>query len=875
MKRYLNIFIGLLLPLFAVSCLQEDMVPVVGNDEIVFTIDSGTQTKAVADTDIEAKVTHIDVVIFNSSEGYVYNERVSVSGNTFALARKKSEFTENAEYSVYLIANSTAEATAFAVADMDGLKSIVQSDPNLMFTGMSGEGNPSTFLMDGVAYAGDTEPTTPGTVILNAGDAVNTTLKATLRRAAAKIYVTINKGDNVTFLPSSSTATPQYYMRNYPYSTKAIAEGYDINPSLITSTRSVVSGWSDTQITITAYAYAYEWKNKSITEETSMIVNIPLTFGGTDHNSNWYKIPVSKESVFERNTYYAVTVTVNTPGAENWVDPTKLEDIRYETIEWNDVTLNIGGDSNRPSYLQLNTNHVDMYNVNEDNTTLEFASSSEIKSIELVSAYYFNKHGVHREVPAEIRENIAATAEAGVLNGDIEIFSPIVATTQAERDALIAALGTPPTDPGIERPVDPRIDEVEEPDPEDFLPGNEFYVTYSYEGEGKDVRFYRDMWFVGRTEMTDIRDQYLAAYEAYEKYLEWANKTAAEKQALIDAYEAAMAEYEAKYAEYNAYYLALHRINSTAEPSHHNTIRYLEFKVTNKDGKTVNFTVNQYPVIYITNSLGWYSYRKDFKVNDANPTTYEYKGDGIVSVSLEAGTNGGNRYWKNNYSTAGGSGYWFSKARPANSENATGTLRTQSYEYGNNGNGSLQTENAGNSDNLRLYHVNITTTSHDYVVARPKMVKMTNVYEEGATELTVTDPSEENQKLVSPSFMIASRLGYFITSQNTNLNDPDMTDEMRLEVFRKHCANYVEVHGTAGNKVVYDNWRLPTEAELKIIMDTQGRAGEDAAAVDYLLNAMYYFGAAGPVFNTKNDDNATTPNLNTNSKSARCVRDAY
>ncbi len=52
-------------------------------------------------------------------------------------------------------------------------------------------------------------------------------------------------------------------------------------------------------------------------------------------------------------------------------------------------------------------------------------------------------------------------------------------------------------------------------------------------------------------------------------------------------------------------------------------------------------------------------------------------------------------------------------------------------------------------------------------------------------------------------------------------------------------------------KVVLDDWRLPTEAELKIIMKFQGGPGEEADAIDYLLNAYYYFSASGPVRNEK------------------------
>ena len=78
--------------------------------------------------------------------------------------------------------------------------------------------------------------------------------------------------------------------------------------------------------------------------------------------------------------------------------------------------------------------------------------------------------------------------------------------------------------------------------------------------------------------------------------------------------------------------------------------------------------------------------------------------------------------------------------------------------------------------------------------------------------------------------------------------------------------------------VVYDNWRLPTEAELKIIMDIQGTSGQNADAIDYLLNGGYYMSASGPVFNPKNNDGTkqeADPMNNAEGVAIRCVRDAF
>jgi hypothetical protein len=158
-------------------------------------------------------------------------------------------------------------------------------------------------------------------------------------------------------------------------------------------------------------------------------------------------------------------------------------------------------------------------------------------------------------------------------------------------------------------------------------------------------------------------------------------------------------------------------------------------------------------------------------------------------------------------------------------------------------------------------------SSGNYTLGRPAL-----------DEYGYTADDEENSKLVSPSFVIASRLGA-VLSTYSNLSNLD--SRRKLVVFADHCKNYVEVDDvnddgkTAGK--VYDNWRLPTEAELKIIMDLQGGDGVDAEAIDFLLNGGYYMSASGPVFNPKNTSNVkeATDKWSVSDVAIRCVRDAY
>ena len=232
----------------------------------------------------------------------------------------------NVGYWVYLVANSTEESEAFdALTNLNGLKAMQQRDPNIHMTGIASLPDiPQTFLMDGIAYTGDSEPASPAAVVLNDGDAsADTELKAMLKRAAAKIVVKIRKGEKVEFSNESGAGEAGYYLRNMPYTTSVIS-GVDADAELWTPGRNASSyfHWTADVVTVTAYAYSHDWANQSALEkETRLIVNVPLYPLDKEGNRgefqprSYYQIPVSKSKNLLRNHCYQVAVTVNAAGA--------------------------------------------------------------------------------------------------------------------------------------------------------------------------------------------------------------------------------------------------------------------------------------------------------------------------------------------------------------------------------------------------------------------------------------------------------------------------------------------------------------------------------------------------------------------------------
>lgn len=227
-----------------------------------------------------------------------------------------------------------------------------------------------------------------------------------------------------------------------------------------------------------------------------------------------------------------------------------------------------------------------------------------------------------------------------------------------------------------------------------------------------------------------------------------------------------------------------------------NGIRYIKVTVTNEQGLSKEFTVKQYPLEYIVTVPGWYSYRTDFDSN------YEHEGN--------------DRKVSNNYFS---SKVYYEGDRWNNEGIYTYTWP----RYNTSNNPSLGTRQDGN-DNNNMYFVRITKTSDKYVLSVPAMDK------DGYTE-----SSPENNKLVAPAFMIASQLG---TVYPQRFNDA-----------KEHCKQYAEK--SLDGRQVYEDWRLPTEAELLIIDYYQG---DDNSVIDRVLAGDKYWAASGDVMATNEEE---------------------
>lgn len=675
----------------------------------------------------EIAVSHLDVLIFNQDGTKVWHERVDGikdGKDKITLSAQRSTFDENESYWVYLIANSTADVSIFEDENftLTSLNALKQEDKDIHMTGLaSATGVPQIFLMDGVAYPkGEQEPATVKMVVLNSGDKTNDTeLQTVLRRAAAKIVVNIKSGEHVQFDNGPQTYHAGYYLRNMPYSTSVIKPAMMDKDDAELMTPELNNGgyfkWTPSVITVTAYAYAHVWDNASTLEkEVRLIVNIPMNYL-PDNATEWkfldnsyYQIPVSTKKELNRNTCYEVNVTVDAPGGSNPSKPVLLKDISYSVRDWDEERINVGGDTDRPAYLTLNEYEMEMHNMADDNTTLEFASSSEVTAT-IDRVYYIDKFGQEKELTQ-------------ITNGSADEWG---------------------------------------------------------ENIGSD---YRPNW-KNRCIIKITPDENITG-----------------------------------------------KIQVHGDVPGNNAVRYIIFTVENEEGIKREVKVAQYPLEYITNIQGWYSYRSDF-----GGTTWENYRDPSQKRVSAYNYDSRNDTWSYSATRYGNDYIFTSKVAE---EIETGSNRGKSsisYYYYNRWQTSLSTNEIWNAGNARMYHVQITASSGDYTLGQPRITN------------GKTDPGEDNAELVSPSFMIASQLGAVFS----------ISDE---EMAASHCREYVEV---AQDGTVYDDWRLPTRAELEIIMEFQYK---ENAAMDEVLAGPSYWSASGLVYNNKGSGTA---------KTIRCIRDAY
>ena len=372
---------------------------------------AGTRT-AGEDALNENRISTVDIFLFKNdgslNEGGYAHAEVTTSDEVVYLYKGSdwlNNFSEQAgPYTVYALANYKGDAQLRNVLSLDDLKAVVAKDVDVVK--WEGMGDPAytgkTFLMDGkqtVTYAELQSAQGSGQPYI---------ANVPVSRAAVKIELTLNFSEDCA--TKCMAAGWEGQLSNYASITPALAEGNPLDgdqrglsnyPGL---SGEAVDNFSSDPVfyrptgtysgsKIRFYTYVNRWDD-FINNETMLLIDLPGRYdeGGNPSSQdavvlghNFYKVPIinnAKPQVFQRNTFYQITATVDMKGTETVDVPVELTDVQFKTAPWVEKDINVG-EGDTPSYLVLSESHVDIRNADGYNE-LEFYSSSPITSVTIV-----------------------------------------------------------------------------------------------------------------------------------------------------------------------------------------------------------------------------------------------------------------------------------------------------------------------------------------------------------------------------------------------------------------------------------------------------------------------------------------------------------
>lgn len=850
-----NIIYSIVCTLFCficLSCSDEKGNPLASSTETgltlqinagqnTFTRADGTTPTSSAESALDNVIHYLDVFIFDSKTGQlvpncyfhfgdgsnIVNPVCLISGNW------KNRFQDHETCDVYVIANlhihssgnnTASETDLEQIQTLSDLQQLVDEYKNI-YQSVS-QDSKMPFTMSGYRR-------------WNPAESSNVyTIRVELTRLAAKIEISLDlkfttdqttiNGTTYQYPTNDDIGQLQYSVHNYATNARVLPGnddtfGYTIASAAETSLKFMDTDNSDNSVPkIIAYTYPTEWSN-DILKETYVILNAQLKSttdqgGDPQYMNNYYKIPLrlstDDNKKLERNHWYKVKATITAKGNATPDKPVEVTNVQYEVAPWYDTNIDINGDT--PLYLELSEYDVVMRNV--DTYDLTFASSSQIvkdptdvtsqkAEIEIKEIYYKNKYGKKIDLTndKDIIDNTYLSVEGG-LNGHLVIYSPI--------------------------PVNKTIR----------------YITLTVKNAQYDESDQGTHSCIKTVTIKQYPLEYITGISGLYSYLDEDKYTGAWPRNRSNDILSSL-EYSGDNYVYNG------TIKKEIIHGFNGTISGLDGKIGNKVDMKSKFYVennnNEGRIFRID-----YSYVKTYEQVSSlqdlekNATVYvrkymleKNKTDADVLVPENEG-----KKYKITVTEQKGGDYIKKDDEYIQVQEGTGDY---TIERNNNKNGtyidvygkttdtdksnyiyyayykdlplSYYLEDNGTASNNQMYHVVITSTSGDYQLGRPIMSKEDNK--------DIVDPKNpDNDKLVSPSFMLASQLGNSST--------------ISWEDAKNQCKNYVEV-GINGE--VYDDWRLPTAAEINIIIkyqtDDKVNTKDNRAVMDYVLN---YEGQSNP-----------------------------
>ena len=142
MKKLFFYIVCCALASFVACSNNEDLgTGVEGNGAVVISTSVSDVVTRSDDNSSESRVEWIDVFVFDANGNKFHSERIDkssnpdIGGGTLTISKSRNAFTQDAKYSIYLIANSKANLQQKSINTLDDLKAQSQEDENLHLSG--------------------------------------------------------------------------------------------------------------------------------------------------------------------------------------------------------------------------------------------------------------------------------------------------------------------------------------------------------------------------------------------------------------------------------------------------------------------------------------------------------------------------------------------------------------------------------------------------------------------------------------------------------------------------------------------------------------------------------------------------------------------
>lgn len=258
---------------------------------------------------------------------------------------------------------------------------------------------------------------------------------------------------------------------------------------------------------------------------------------------------------------------------------------------------------------------------------------------------------------------------------------------------------------------------------------------------------------------------------------------------------------------------------------HYFVINPLVSQMNNKTTLTLSYSSSKLP-INVTNIKATYTYTDD----NGNTHTDEYPAGSVATGTPSVATNGSVRVYID-YPSAGKititslvpvnnvpKDISFKASNGISALDHQITIQQLPSNYITNLEGKKSSQFPNDLTNHALYIINASIPDGTAIIGFPPIDPITGY----------TVSSSEVNKMISPSFMLASQLG--------------ATFPMDFTSAQSQCANYWEETIINGKTVRYEDFRLPTEAEIILIDQLQN---DPNSAVKSIMTGKWYWDAKG------------------------------